>query len=371
MIDTITLVGRAPSTRHLIEQLGEDDIIYTIGACWDIVPHIDAAIEIHPHWLLKHKNYSPPMYAWMQEPRDYPLYMQKAHAELPGSVAFPFDEVMDLAPVMRESGKRNKFLTSSFDYLMGLAILQKPRRIRILGFDMASNTEYRYQRPGSAFWCGIAAGRGIEVLLPDETPILAADMLYGYEGAQAITAERINSLRDKYMEWLIEANKDSEDKGRNLPKVEGFEISEDVARQYGEAQQARDFLFVVMGGAQVIEHLQDKDLIEGIVHRQALESHRNFSTIQAQNKLSFLNFWQGLATDRQHRLRRYAHEDEERWRREMEDAYKKQQTARDEYMMWKGGLQLVDQFINECDFKYNDDWKPSAETVSQSVEVVN
>ena len=93
-----------------------------------------------------------------------PVYMEKHRDEYPTSIAYPFEEVFKMTERVIQglaSLKPLKFLTSSADYAIALAILQNRPKIDLFGFEMAVGTEYAYQRPGLSFWVGFAAGRGI------------------------------------------------------------------------------------------------------------------------------------------------------------------------------------------------------------------
>jgi hypothetical protein len=101
--------------------------------------------------------------------------------EVPNVVAFPTDEVL-------EEVKR-KYFASAIGWQLGLALLLHtrygaPTRIELYGIDLRSAAEYEYQRPNVEWLCGIAEGRGIEVVIPDESALLNQDgrsPLYGFE----------------------------------------------------------------------------------------------------------------------------------------------------------------------------------------------
>ena len=108
---------------------------------------------------------------------------------------YPIEGVGALLPEAR----RRKVFTSSFDFLMGLAIYEGFERIECYGFEMGSDTEYRYQREGAAYWIAQCDARGIELVLPDNTALMKNKM-YGYEGGSMIyrqDLERMKNIREK------------------------------------------------------------------------------------------------------------------------------------------------------------------------------
>lgn len=111
------------------------------------------------------------------------------------SVRYPIEDVQALLPESR----RSSVLTSSFDYLMALAVLEGFSRIETYGFEMGSDTEYKYQREGAAYWIAQCDARGIEVVLPENTRLLSKK-LYGYEGGSMIyrqDLERMKGVREQ------------------------------------------------------------------------------------------------------------------------------------------------------------------------------
>ena len=91
---------------------------------------------------------------------------------VPNAKTFPKDEMV------KEFGK--DFFTSSFSWMMALAIHEGAKEIALFGIDMASRDEYILQRPGFYFFRHVAQQRGIKVSAPHESDIMQAPGLYGY-----------------------------------------------------------------------------------------------------------------------------------------------------------------------------------------------
>ena len=101
------------------------------------------------------------------------IYMQKQHDEIPQSVAYPLDEIQ---------AKYRGLFQSTLDYMIALALYEGDiNEIHIYGVDMATNTEYAYQRPSMYYWLGRAEQAGIKVVLPDNCDLLKCYYKYGYE----------------------------------------------------------------------------------------------------------------------------------------------------------------------------------------------
>jgi len=371
MIDTITLIGRAPSTRHHIADIGPDEKIYTIAACWDIVPRIDACVEIHPLWALSHPNYdsSGELWKWIKQPHDFPLYMQDRYANVPASVRFPKEDALGQVPIFR-GDKRNEYASSSFDWLMGLVILEQPRRIKIIGYDMGSETEWRYQREGASSWINFAAGRGIEVWLPPECSLLRG-MLYGYEGAQAIQYKRLDRLSKQADKWMADKRVHFETLNESIPRAETVETAEGNGLLYQDLSKARDDFFLMSGARQALDELREKSGIGDIITRQALETQSTVARVENMKLSSALNFWEGVVRDRKQRYddNKAFPDNAGIFLRELEDAHKRQNKARDDFFTWKGALQMVNELIHECDFGPNKDWSPVSDVLSLEVDV--
>jgi len=79
------------------------------------------------------------------------------------------------------------YFTNTVDYALALAIYQGYTVINLYGINMASPSEYAYQKPGCEYWIGQAMGRGIKVSIQRQysSLLIAPDCkLYGYDTPQ-------------------------------------------------------------------------------------------------------------------------------------------------------------------------------------------
>jgi hypothetical protein len=103
-------------------------------------------------------------------------YLQEAHPELSRSEAYPLEEI---------ATRFGRYFTSTVAYMMASAIHARAEEIFLFGVDMKVvdelGNEYRDQRPCVEYMIGFAQGLGIDVCIHEQSPLLKADGLYGYE----------------------------------------------------------------------------------------------------------------------------------------------------------------------------------------------
>ena len=134
-------------------------------------------------------------YEWLKKnPWNIPIYMQYWNDEIPNVVAYPLHEIVEiLLDKFRRGDKRVKYFTSTFAYMMGVALLEGRRRIEgekpferieIYGFEMSDDIEYVQQKSCAEFWIGLAMGLGIEIYAPENCQILWSALYGGHELGQ-------------------------------------------------------------------------------------------------------------------------------------------------------------------------------------------
>ncbi len=95
---------------------------------------------------------------------DAPIYMQAPLDDIPGSIEYPLEEVVQYI-------KRDYF-GSSIAYMIGLAIRQHRRHIGLWGVDLDEDI-YDHQKPNLAWLVGLAMGSGIAFDGPSLDSILS------------------------------------------------------------------------------------------------------------------------------------------------------------------------------------------------------
>ena len=99
------------------------------------------------------------------------LWLRQRHGGLPYANVMPIDAIVALA---------RAYLCSSPAYLIGHAILARPRVLAVVGIDYEAPREMMLLQRGSVEWlCGVAVGMGIDLVVPDTSPLLKGGELYG------------------------------------------------------------------------------------------------------------------------------------------------------------------------------------------------
>lgn len=184
----IAVLGTAPSSRMLAPFA---DTSWTIWSCspgnMGNIPRFDAWFEIHGNLLWPEcESYGKPYIEWLKQ-QTCPIYMQKAQMHgIPNAVAYPMEAMV------KEFG--GDFFTSSFAWMMALAINTGASEIALYGVDMASRDEYILQRPGFYFFRHMARTKGIKVTAPNESDIMQSPGLYGYSDVQPF-ARKLHARR--------------------------------------------------------------------------------------------------------------------------------------------------------------------------------
>jgi hypothetical protein len=170
----IALVGTAPSSRDLAPYKDESWQIWCCspGNAHGTVPRADVWFEIHSNLLWPEAaEYGPKYVEWLKQ-QTFPIYMQNNQL-VPNATPLPIQELV------AEFGRY--FFTSSFAYMLAMAIRAGAAEIALFGIDMASQNEYILQRPGGHYFMQKAAERGIIVSVPYESDLAQPPPLYGYD----------------------------------------------------------------------------------------------------------------------------------------------------------------------------------------------
>ena len=229
IMTTIAIVGFSDKTLPFLKDSRADEI-WTLNhayiALGQTIPRIDRLFEIHKKdwYLRKEIPKSQAYYEWLQEPHDFPVYMQNVTPEIPASVKYPFDEVCDdiFQNLLRKVGDeliQDTYFTSSAAFMIALAIheLKPGDTIELYGIDMESDTEYGYQKPCGEFMLGMAAGRGIRTIRPEPSEMCRAK-LYGYDVVPYVDRNRLAEIHQLYQE---ESDKRAKELEEYLQKANG------------------------------------------------------------------------------------------------------------------------------------------------------
>jgi len=131
-----------------------------------------------------------------------PIYMQRRAEPIPWSVELPIDELLERFHVgdtrsgMEPRKRRNSYFTNQVSFMIALAIFMEYREIWVYGVDMAQQTEYAHQRPSCEYYLGWAAGAGIKLRIPNDSDLLKATHLYGYESDNAMLDKMLRRQKE-------------------------------------------------------------------------------------------------------------------------------------------------------------------------------
>lgn len=217
MTKTVALVGMAQTTRHLAPWDDTSIEIWTLNESvakrFGYVRRVSRHFQLHPKW-----NYSretnqndPEHWDWMKSRKPvseggFPIYMQDIDPEVPASVKYPYEEICHKYKVTPEADQQDHWreFTSTFPYMLAMALYEDFDRIEIYGFEMGSETEYAYQRPCVHLWLGIARGLYLatgkpEIYLPDGSALLGwGSQRYGYDMILDVNPMELEINRKKF-----------------------------------------------------------------------------------------------------------------------------------------------------------------------------
>jgi hypothetical protein len=267
--------------------------------------------------------------------------MLEKYAEVPSAVAYPLEEVTQgIFQHLYRGGELVDYYTSTFNYMMGLAIMEGYTDIWLAGFEFVSETEYFYQAVGAAYWVGFANGRGINVHMHPDCPFMKSER-YGFEGWQYVTEKDImlagnawNDLYEKYMGIAVEAEQEYVQKAQ----TPGFD-SEILNEMYGQLKSVQGLAYIYSGARQECDHILN-GLTANMVSRQTLEA------------------W-GVKMKRQlESVKATANTMRERYRQkellnpngdDNEQLFVEVMRAETEIYLVRGALQAIGYFIKRCD----------------------
>jgi hypothetical protein len=167
---------------------------------------------------------------YLRELRDLgcPVYMTAVDPEFPLSIAYPLERVRAAAPALL-----HRYFTSSAAYMIALAVADGFEEIGVYGIDCTVGSEYEQQKPAIEAWLMLAAGRGINVVVPPESALFKVPFMYCYEPPrtwpkQLVASESFLLERIKVHEEARQFRLRQHDKA--LGAIEGFQM---LARKPG------------------------------------------------------------------------------------------------------------------------------------------
>ncbi|KKN00478.1 hypothetical protein LCGC14_1137450 [marine sediment metagenome] len=229
----VAICGTAPSTMHDVKDLfgKEDWEIWALSSMFraipSIIPHVSRWFQLHDRTVIE-VNRDPHMWPWFAHQNHFTLYTQVQEPDIPISVAYPRDEVMqDIRELSQDPGFR--LFTSTPAWMMALAIHERMDEISLYGLDMASIQEWGFEAPGIRYFIGLGRGMGIKVNVPHKSHLLKSALLYGYDDSVVIGAKfrnRIQNLNQIIREHEYAEQLAHDEKLKAIGGVENMKIIE-------------------------------------------------------------------------------------------------------------------------------------------------
>jgi len=181
--NTVALVGSAHTSGGWAPY-GEIDVWCSNemhGKVWCKEEGATGWFQLHPKWSFTTEHRFD-HWGWLQKEHPFPIYMQRKYDDVPSCEVYPLREIQSnlLGSFVRGEAVMRKLFTSTFSYMVALAIYKGYERIELYGIELALGAEWEYQRETMAFWIGKASGMNIEVWMPEACALLLQP-LYAYE----------------------------------------------------------------------------------------------------------------------------------------------------------------------------------------------
>jgi hypothetical protein len=212
---TVALCGFANSSRHLAPY---DDPDVEIWGCNEAAAtgymktmegkfRADRWFQVHTEedWSRTNNPNDLRHLEWLEAQHNFPIYMQEKFDRVPNAVAIPREEMDEyffgnVRTIDAWTGDTREWLdvykhgyyTSTFAWMMAMAIFLGFEVIEIWGFNMGTKSEYMYQKPGGEFWVGQALARGIEVRIAGNSPIMKGHM-YGFQVSDVLLPSQLTA----------------------------------------------------------------------------------------------------------------------------------------------------------------------------------
>lgn len=135
---------------------------------------LDRYFDLHPksRWTKAGKKTA--LYPKWLAKNVVPIYMQEHFAEVPASIRYPKERILQ---------EFRRYFTNHAAWMIALALTEGDvAEIGFFGVNYSHQSEYTLQRGSCEYWMGFAEGRGIKLVIPPGSSLLAEPAkLYGYE----------------------------------------------------------------------------------------------------------------------------------------------------------------------------------------------
>ena len=112
-------------------------------------------------------------YRWYGD-QTKPIVLQEVQPDIPASVAFPRDEVMEFFGT--------RYFTNTASWQIAYAIMLGAPRLELGGFLLRRDSQHDFERPCFFYWVEEAQRRGVDIWLPPDLEITKGGSPHGYTG---------------------------------------------------------------------------------------------------------------------------------------------------------------------------------------------
>lgn len=146
-------------------------------------------------------------------------------------------------PIEQMDAEFGTYWASGPSYMVALAMVEGYDEIHVYGIHLSTQQEYIEQRSNFEHLLGIARGRGIKVVMAEDSPVMKHGWRYGYEPRPerkpseyeielAQVAKEKNALISALVAWPV-----GKDKSKELARLQRLQIIElDCKQQLGKRQ---------------------------------------------------------------------------------------------------------------------------------------
>jgi|GEM_PF-1510383 len=136
---------------------------------------------------------------WLKSAK-IPIYTWDHYDDMPGTVPYPKDDILNKLKEVVPFGYR--YFTNQISWMIALAWYEGFKEVHIYGVNMATDSEYSFQRPSVESWVFFLQCMGIKYYQPPECDLLSnpGGLLYGFESdnkACVLVKQRITDLKPK------------------------------------------------------------------------------------------------------------------------------------------------------------------------------
>ncbi len=215
------------STKSLVNWESPDWMYWSMNDSYNyFAKRIWALFEMHPasHYT-DPRHYIPDHEARMAK-MGRSVWLAFPNPNIPNASIYPLNDVV------RAFG--HKYFTSTITFMIPFAILKIEEslarrdgifapRIGLWGCDMALSSEYARERSCTEYWLGRAEQRGIEIVIPEQSPLLKANYVYGYDTVLIEDRRRvIEARRIELSEQLAAARQNDRVANDRVSGLEGM-----------------------------------------------------------------------------------------------------------------------------------------------------